>query len=268
MKNLRREDLSLHHYLKNYALSDFIETETSVSLSYLKDMSDSSSYVYEASSNMDPLPNSKGRGWLYFDAYGDTTEQANSVTVYNSVGAVINSSNYDIDYIDGRVIFPNNSFNPSTVTYKWHYVAVVDEWSDVESSDVPIIVVDINDFYKEGFQLGGGKRVPRRVNLHVFASNTAERADLTEAVYDGLYLKCCPYQSFPKGTVIDWDGRFNTNYEYATVSGSSSLKIDNLKVRNFTPPLMRIPSNNYFMLSDLNRYRSTIIFDMFHWEEA
>lgn len=269
MKDLLREDLSLNYYLKNYALRDYIETEQDIPLSYMASLSETGSYVYEADTDMTPAPTSMGRGWAYFDEYGDTTEQDSSVVVYNNLGAVISGSNYNVDYIDGRVVFPNRSFRPTTVTYKWYYVALVDKWSDfIEVSGIPIIVLDVTDYHKEGFQLGGGKKVPRKVNLHVFASDIAERSDLVETIYDSLYLKCCPYQSFPKGTALDWDGRFNDNYEYATVSGYSSLKIDNLRVRNLTPPLIRSASDNYFLLSDLNRYRSTITFDMFHWEEA
>ena len=277
MKNLRREDLSLHHYIKNYVLQDFIEEEENISLLCLADESitppfesySGVSYVYEAQSNMDPSPVSKGRGWVYLDNPSDTSEQTSSgtLTVRDQYGAVINSNNYDIDYIDGRVIVGDPSIIPATVKYEWHYVSVVDEWGDITAADVPVVAIAISNFVKQGFQLGAGKFVSRRVELNIFASNQAEKDDLSECLYDGLYLKSCNYQSYLKGTMIDWDGRFNTNYEFTTVSGSSSLKFDNVESRTVKVSLM-VPSRDSTMLSDLNRYRSRISFDMIHWEEA
>jgi len=277
MKNLRKEDLSLHHYIKNRVLQDFIEEEEDISLSYLADESTTPpfesysgvSYVYEAQSNMDPSPVSKGRGWVYLDAATDTEEQTSSgtLTVRDQYGAVINHNDYDIDYIDGRVIVGDPSIVPATVKYKWHYVSTVDEFPDVQTADVPCVAIGISNFIKQGFQLGAGKFVSRRVDLNIFASNQAEKDDLSECLYDGLYLKSCAYQSFLKGTMIDWDGRFNANYEYATISGSSNLKFDNVESRTVKPTLM-VPSRDSTMLSDLNRYRSRISFDMIHWEES
>ena len=269
MYALRLEDLSLQHFIKNKILADhFVETERDVDLTYLSDISTSSSYVYQADSNMDPLPSSRGRGWVYLDNYSDNSEQTNSVIVKDSLGTVISGSNYMVDYIDTRVIFPNDGFSPAVVTYQWNYVAVVNEWDLIEASDVPVVVVDIVGFTKEGFQLGGGKRVPRRVHLHVFASNTAERDDLVEVLYDGIYLKSCAMQEFTKGTMMDWDGTFNDNYEYSVINGSCYLKFENLASRNISPPLLGIPSRDVTMLIDLNRYRARLSFDMFHIEEG
>ena len=264
MKRVRKEDISLHHYIKNTVLQDYVETET-VTLSYLEDQSDVGSYVYQADTTMEPLPHSLGRGWRYLDNPSDTTEQQNSIVVYDALGSVISGSNYMIDYVDGRVIMPNNTITPSTVMYKWNYIAVVDEWSAVESSEIPIVVVDISGFTKEGFQLGGGKRVPRRTNIHVFAIDTAERDDIMETIYDGLYLKCCANQDFPKGTMLDWDGTFNQSYEYVTISGSSELKFDDVEARSIFVPLMTIPNREMIMLIELNRYRGRVRCTMFHW---
>jgi len=267
MKTIRKEDISLQHYIKNYVLSDFVETDTA-SLIYLEDQSSTGSYVYEANSSMQPSPVSLGRGWCYLDNPDDVSEQQNAVVVYDEHGSVISGSNYRIDYVDGRIIVPSQSIVPSSVTYKWNYVSVVDEWSSVESSEVPIVVVDISGFIKEGFQLGAGKRVYRRVNLHVFATDTAERDDIMEVLYDGLYLKSCANQQFPKGTMLDWDGTFNSDYEYATISGSSSLKFENVEARSIFVPLLTIPNREMTMLSDLNRYRGRVRCGMFHWNEG
>lgn len=268
MQRVRKEDISLHHYIKNTVLSDFVETDDRVELVYLKDESSSGSYVYGAKSQLLPLPTGVGRGWRYLDNIGDVTEQEASVIVYDAVGSVIDANSYRIDYIDGRVIFPTTTVVPETITYKWNYVAVVDEWVLIENSEVPIVVVDISGFTKKGFQLGGGKLVPRNVNLHVFASDTAERDDIMETLYDGLYLNSCPNQYFPSGTMLDWDGTFNDSYEYVTISGSSSLKFQNIEARAVAVPLLSIPNRDLTMLSDVNRYRGRVKFEMFHWSEA
>jgi hypothetical protein len=270
MKALRKEDLSLHHYVKIYALQNFIEEEKNIPLSYVDEESSPGSYVYESKSNMQPLPISRGRGWVYLDNPTDTTEQTSSgtISVYDSEYDIIDSSNYMIDYIDGRVILVNPAIVPATINYKWHYVSTVDEWLDMqEVSELPVIVVGISKFHKEGFQLGGGRYVPRQIDINIFASNGAEKDDLTECLYDALYQKSCSYQSFPKGTSLDWDGTWNNNYQYTTVSGSSNLKFTNV-IATTVRVATATPSTDVSILSDINRYRSRVSFDMMHWEEA
>lgn len=267
MQRLRKEDLSLHHYIRYNILNEYIEIDTSVPLTYLPDVSEPTSQVYQADSNMFPLPTELGRGWSYIDVYGDTTEQQNAVTVYDSLGSVISGSNYMVDYVDGRIV-TSGTVTPSAVTYKYFYVSLVNEWEDVESAGVPVVAVNLEGFEKVGFQLGGGKRVPRRGHLHIFASTRAERDDLAELLYDGINEKCCPNQNWPKGSMIDWDGTFNENYVYETIQYSSSLHFENVIARNINSPLMGgIPNRDMTMLSDLNKYRARIDFDMFYFKE-
>jgi len=269
MKSLRKEDLSLHHYIKNNALQDFLESEVNIPLGYLDDQSvPGSSYVYGLETDMIPSPISKGRGLVYLDNPNDKTEQTNCVTVYDKNYTVISGSNYDIDYVDGRIITASPSIVPATINYKWYYVSTIDSWKDVqEVSDLPIVVIGVSKFHKEGFQLGGGRYVPRQIDINIFASNSAERDDITETLYDALYQKSCAYQSFPKGTMVDWDGRFNNNFEYTTISGSSSLKFSNV-IATTIRVSTTTPSTDVTVLSDINRYRSRISFSVFHWEEA
>lgn len=263
MQRLRKEDLSLHHYLRYNVLNVFIEMEYSAPLDYLPDISEPISQVYTATSSRIPVPTELGRGWVYLDNYGDTTEQQSAVTVYDGVGAVISGTEYMVDYVDGRVI-TSGTVTPAAVTYKYFYVSLVNEWEDIESAGVPVVAVNLESFEKVGFQLGGGKRVPRKGHLHIFASKRAERDDLLELLYDGINEKCCPNQNWPQGSMIDWDGTFNENYVYETIQYSSSLHFENVKARNINPPLVR---GDVTMLSDLNRYRARIDFDMFYWKE-
>ena len=265
MQRLRQEDLSLHHFIRFNILNEYIENDVDVPLTYLPDISTTGSYVYQAESTRTPLPNDLGRGIVYIDAYGDITEQQNAVTVYDGLGAVISGS-YMIDYVDGRVI-TSGTVTPAVVTYKYFYVSLVNEWEDIEAAGVPVVVVNLESFEKVGFQLGGGKRVPRSGHLHIFASTRAERDDLAELLYDGINEKCCPNQNWPNGSTIDWNGTFNNDYVYETIQYSSNLHFENVKARNINPPLLGIPSRDMTMLSDLNRYRARIDFDMFYWKE-
>jgi hypothetical protein len=50
MKRLRKEDLSLHHYIRFNVLNEFIETISGAELTYLSDISTADSYVYEVES--------------------------------------------------------------------------------------------------------------------------------------------------------------------------------------------------------------------------
>jgi len=268
MKRLSKEDLSIHHYIRYNVLDEYIETDSNVPLIYKSDVSDDNSKVYEATSTRIPSPTDFGRGWVYLDAYGDVTEQQNAATVYDSLNNTISGSEYMIDYVDGRVI-TSGTVVPTSVTYKYFYVALVSDWEDIEAAGVPVVVVDIHAFEKEGFQLGGGQRVPRKGYLHIFASNRAERNDLSELLYDGINQKSCPNQNWTKGTILDWDGTFNTEYVYETINNSSNLWFENVRARTITPPLAGgIPRTDLTMLSDLNRYRARLDFDMFYWKNA
>ena len=268
MKKLRKEDLSLHHYIRSNVLDEFIETDTDIPLTYLPDVSTSDSMVYEATSGRTPSPTSIGRGWVYIDTYGDIIEQQNTVTVYDASDNVISGSEYMIDYVDGRVI-TSGTVTPDHVTYQYFYVSIVNEWQDIEAAGARVVVVNMDSFVKEGFQLGGGRRVPRRGFFNVFATNQAERDDLNELLYDGIYQKCVPNQNWPKGSMIDWNGTFNEAYEYELIANHSHLQFEGVEARNIAATFIRgIPNIDLTMLSDLNRYRARISFSMFHIEEG
>lgn len=302
MKKLRKEDLSLYYYIKDVVLSDFIELEEEVPLSYMAEISvdipGCESLVYETLTSMDPKPTDRGRGWVYFDEFGsgcpplnNVKEQSDRVIVYGCTVSggvsiawpVISDSEYMIDYLDGRVI-TSGTCNPKYIDYYWNYVSVVDEWAAVEAADPPVVVIDIHGTDKTGYQIGPGKKVMRKVDLHVFASDTAERNDIVEALYDGLYLKSCPLYDFPRGTVLDYDGTWNgrkdnmdktdpdTYFDRTTMSGINgiigNLEFHNVTSRHVSLPLLMTRSRDEVMLSDLNAYRSKISFDLVSYTEA
>jgi len=296
MKNLRKEDLSLYHYIKNVVLQDFIEQETYRPLEIIDSAScDITGYVYNTLTDMVPSPTDRGRGWVYLDTCSGTTticnlnvsgnelgapyttayglkEQSNRIIVYGASDSVIDESEYIVDYIDGRIV-TSGTVIPTHVDYYFNYVSVVDEWAAIEAADPPVVVLDVMGTDKGGYQLGGGKKVVRKVDIHVFATNTAERNDIVETIYNGLYLKCAPLYDFPEGSPLEYDGtwygrketmnKLTTLFDNSEVSGYvGNLKFDNIVARHVNLPLIMTRSRDEVMLSDLNAYRSKISFDL------
>lgn len=304
MKSLRKEDLSLYYHIKDVVLRDFIEYEEDVALKLLPEMCGMDSFVYEYVSDLEPSPTERGRGWRYFDppsgglpcepyptvsglngdgdpAYG-TPEQEYQVAVFEttSSGLVqLPSSEYLIDYMDGRIVATRQLSSPR-VSFHWHYVSVVDEWAAIEAADPPVIVVDMHGTDKMGYQLGGGKRAVRKTDIHVFASSPAERNDIVEALYDGLFNRSCPLYNFPTGTVLDYDGTFYGRRNAPTPENKltflfdrekvlyvSQLNFDSVTARHVNLPLVMSRGRDEVMLSDLNAYRSKVSFDMFSYDD-
>ena len=284
MRKLRKEDLSLYYYIKDVVLQDFIEQELDIPLEYIPAISSTTSFVYEALTEMIPDPNTRGRGWVYFDTVSGTSpycdrglptrEQSQRVIVYDIHGNVIDEDSYVIDYIDGRII-TSGTVAPASVDYYWNYVSVVDEWAAIEAADPPVVVIDVQGTDKEGYQLGGGRKDVRKVDIHVFASSTSERNDIVETIYDSLYLKSAPLYDFPKGGVLDYDGTFfnrkesmnkDTNlFDRSILDGTSMLMFDKVTNRHISLPLIMTRGRNEILLSDLNAYRSKISFDMYSY---
>jgi len=261
----------------------------------MSEISTPCSYVYTALTDMVPEPTDRGRGWVYFDegfeiclcnssTCSGTPEQSNRVTVYDCVVSgntetlvPISNSEYIIDYMDGRII-TSGTVDPGYISYYWNYVSVVDEWAAIEAADPPVIVIDVHGTDKMGFQLGGGKKVVRKVDIHIFATCTAERNDMVETLYDGLYLKSAPIYDFPQGSVLDYDGTWygrkenmnkqETLFDRTIISGSGNMQFENVVARHVNLPLLMTRNRNEVMLSDLNAYRSKISFDLITYTEG
>ena len=298
MTDLRKTDLSLYFYLKNNILMDFIEKEDNIALEQIDSVSCSEvGYVYTALTDMVPSPTDRGRGWVYFDTCSGTItvcnldssgnelvsyptssgikEQSNRVIVYDVNGVVIDENEYMVDYIDGRIV-TSGTVTPVSIDYYFNYISLVDEWAAIEAADPPVVVIDVMGTDKGGYQLGGGKRVVRKVDIHVFASDTAERNDIVETIYDGLYLKSCPLYDFVDGSVLEYDGTwygrkgnmnkletlFNPGYVGGYCGNRCNLQFENVTTRHISLPLIMTQSRDEVMLSDLNAYRSKISFDM------
>lgn len=273
---------------------------------------DSNFMVYEALTEwcedpdgFAPDPTERGRGWVYLDSgtiisgtdqcspYVTVTgtdadgnilapgydpesgipEQSDRIVVYDADDNIMSDQDYIVDYIDGRIITDGTVATPVYIDYHWHYVSLVDEWAAVEAADPPVVVVDMHGTDKAGYQLGGGKKQIRKVSLHVFATNPAERNDIVEELVDALFNKTAPLYNFPLGTVLDYDGTWYGRKENPNKLTSlfnrqhASHVIGNMEFMNVTSrhvslPLVMTRDRNEVMLSDLNAYRSKVSFDL------
>lgn len=308
MSTLRKEDLSLYLYIKDVVLRDFQEVEEYASLKLLPNMCTTGSYVYELVTDLEPHPTERGRGWVYFDspsgglscepyptvsglngdgdpAFG-TPEQSNKVILYETTSSglqAVDWTEYLVDYVDCRIV-TERELNSPKVTYSWNYVSVVDEWAVIEAAYPPVVVVDMNSTDKVGYQLGGGRKSTRRVNLHVFASSPAERNDIVETLYDGIYNRSCPLYDFVTGSVLDYDGTFYGRkelldrdpfpsnkltflFDRSKVLNVSSLYFDEVSSRHVNLPMVMSTARDETMLSDLNAYRSKVSFKLFSYDD-
>ena len=305
MSSLRKEDVSLYLYIKDVVLNTFIEKEEYALMEVMTDLCGVDSYVYALDTTLIPSPTERGRGWRYFDspqeinncyyytsvsglngdgdvAYG-IPEQSDMIIVYETSSSgtldIVDPSEYMIDYIDCRVV-SERELNSPYVTYKWNYIAVVDEWAAVEASEPPVVVIDIHGTDKTGYQLGGGKQTKRKVDIHIFASNPAERNDIVEKLYDGLYNKSCVLYNFPTGSVLDYDGTFYGRrnsltpenklsylFDRSEIANVGRLTFDTVVARHVNLPLVMTRGVDEVMLSDLNAYRSKINFDLSYYDD-
>jgi len=188
----------------------------------------------------------------------------------------ISDNEYMIDYLDGRVVMISGTTVPTHVTYHWNYVSLVDEWAAVEASAPPVVVIDMHGTDKAGYQLGAGKRAVRKVDLHVFATNPAERNDIVEELYNALFNKSAPLYNFPLGTMLDYDGtwlgrkttmnKLTSLFNRQTLNDTGviigNMEFENVTARHVSLPLLMTRDRNEVLLSDLNAYRSKVSFDL------
>ena len=309
MKNFRKEDISLYLYVKDVILRDFHEREENAQLRLLSEICGIDSFVYEIVSGFKPAPMDRGRGLVYFDVDSDasncepfttysglngdgkpaigTPEQYNMVQVFETFDnnfVEVDWLDYMIDYMDGRIISTRKLINP-ICSYSWNYISVVDEWAAIEAAEPPVVVVDVGGVDKEGYQLGGGKKVKRKVEIHIFASNTAERNDIVETLYDGFYNRSTSIYDFPTGAILDYDGTFYGRrdlidrlgyvdnkltylFDRKLVNGLSKMHFEEVSARHVNLPLVMTRGSDQVMLSDLNAYRSKVTFDMVSYDNS
>lgn len=282
MFNLRKEDYSVYLYIKDTVLKPFMEFQEKDPVSLLPELSQGTTLVYQIDTELMPSPFDVGRGLVHFDEDFDSclvncttcsgsSEQIERVIVYDAALNVIPGTSYMIDYVDGRIITASGLI-PAYVDYYWYYVSVVDEWPAVQAAGPPVIVLDLYGTDKGGYQLGGGKLVARKGNIHIFASSSAERKDIQEVLFEGMFNKNCPLYALDKGAVLDFDGTFHgrrntpnkesTLFSRETVANISNLYFEDVSARHVGLPILMTSAIEESRLSNLNAHRAKISFDL------
>jgi len=264
---LRMEDMSLQHWLKDVVLPlKWAERVINDPLIYNNDKQRVEAQIIWLPNFLD-----EGRGWVFFDPGGTgscvttdipTTEQSTRVTVKNAAAATITSSLYTVNYLDGAIILPGGATTtaegvPTTVDFTQFYASFIDGWPGTEPPELPIVSVEISGFKKDPFQIGGGRKAIRAVSIHIFASSSAERDDLTEFLYDAVYNRHIPVFDFREGEPLNYDGTFNSSWAGTLLqldtNDDSLFYFRDVKATNIT---------GRQDWSDLNRWRSKITFVM------
>ena len=266
------EDMSLQHWIKDVIIPlKWSEKVRNVPLNF-----SSARSRFEA--DIVWLPNflDHGRGWVFFDpTSGDncvlnsipTTEQTTRITVYNESGSVISPANYTINYADGAVIAVGGTTTPegvpTAIDFTQYYVGVIDGWPGEEPPDPPIVAIDMVGFEKLPRQLGGGRIADRRMAIHIFATSSSERDDLTEFIHDAMFNRHIPIIDFREGEPLTYEGVFNNNYTgkvlSTNVNDDALFYFRDLKVEII---------NGRSDWSDLNKWRSKISFTMRNYRDG
>lgn len=242
---LKIYDASIINYLKYQVLPvHFTEQVVDEPLEY-----DSELGGWVVVNLMSPSPTSPGRGWALFDEV-----EVNGLTVVDTSAeqttqvVVTGASTYDINYLNGAIINPDT--DPTSVTYNWYYVSLVEGWPSAEPPPNPVVAVDIDKTVKSGFQLGGGTKDIIHGSVYVFASSESEKKDITDVIYQSMYNRTIPIGNWHEGTYIDFDGT-HTGFQPTSVSGLSSGAFVDVEA-NLNGPRMD--------WSEVNRHRSRIRF--------
>jgi len=262
----RMEDMSLQHWIRGALIPlKWVERVTNVSLVYNSDKQRFEAQIVWLPNFLD-----EGRGWVYFDPVGSDTcvinsipssEQTTRVTVYNELGVSIDSSNYIINYIDGAIVASGVTTTPqgvpTTVDFTQYYVSVIDGWPGTNPPDTPIVAVEMGAYEKEGLHLGPGRIAKRNVTIHIFATSSSERDDLTEFLYDSFYNRHIPVLDFREGEPLNYDGTYNNSWagDILQIHGNDDSLFYFTKVK-------AEPINFRGEWTDLNRWRSKVTFVM------
>lgn len=260
----RMEDMSLQHWIKGTLIPlKWVEKVVNVPLTYNNDKA-----RFEAEITWLPNFLSEGRGWVYFDPYGTdscvvnsvpASEQTSRVTVYNESGSTIDSTHYTINYLDGAIVASGGTSTPdgvpTTVDFYQYYVSVIDGWPGTDPPDAPLVAVEMGSYQKGPYQIGPGRISRRNMTIHISATSSSERDDLTEFLYDAFYNRHLAVLDFRQGEPLNYDGTYNTNWTGDVLQ--LNLNDDALfHFRNVRAELIDFRQE----WSDINQWRSKVTF--------
>ena len=257
------EDMSLQHWLKEVILPiKWTERVVNNPLTYSSERE-----RFEADITWFPNFMQDGRGWVYFDTVTSgtyvpnsppTSEQTAQVEVRNAVGGVIDSSHYTINYKDGAIIAAGGTTTPdgvpTEVDYSQYYVSLLDAWPGIDPPDAPILAVEMGGYKKQGRQLGGGRKAVRTFTIHLFATSSSERDDLTEWIYDSFFQRHIPVVDYRDGEPLNYDGTYNSSY-----TGNLLQLNNNDDALFYFDKIVAEPINiNLSEIDDIHRFRAKI----------
>lgn len=257
MELSRLIDINLAYYVRNNilvpAMSEFVENASLTQVS-------STEFGISVPPSFYPNPFAEGRGIIYYDevlASGvgyvpdDSHEQLTKVVVKDSGSSIIPPTDYDINYKGGKLINVTNT--PNTISYYYNYVSVLDAYEpDSIKLDLPFVAIDSNAQAPiNPLELGGGKITNRIINIHVYASNKAERDDIVQFLHKGFENKSTPIVDFnsSNGFILNYNGTFNSNFNKTFLSGSSKIFFTGVSSRN-------VPGTRDFTYSE--RYKAIV----------
>jgi len=243
ISRLRLENNSIFNYIKYEVISPaFTEMSVGDSFTYV-----ASTNSYTVVTDIIPSPTSIGRGWTIFDdslvngkVIVDTSQEQSSKVV------VTGPTTYSLNYLTGTIINPDAV--PTSVTYYWDYVSVIPNWPGTSPPPLPLVSMSIESNKKDGFQLGGGTRNLRKVYFDVFATSSAERDDISDAIHTSLFNRTIAIKDFSLGSYLNYNGTYNGSLVYPlTVQGN--LRFIDVEHKNIHA------ADDW---TDLNKYRSVI----------
>lgn len=242
---LRLYDTSIYNYLRYEVVPlHFSEVVEDDSLTL-----DAATNTYKVNFSVSPDPASDGRGFVLFD---DSVVGGRSIVDTSSEQttkiSVTGPTSYEVDYVRGRILNPDSP--PTSISYSWYYVSVIQGWPGVSPPLLPVVALDIDSNVKTGFQLGGGLKDIVNGSIYIFATSEAEKKDIADIIHQSLFNKSIPINNWHEVSYLDYNGTY-TNAVPVTVSGLS--RGDFLEVSaNFT--------SRRLDWSELNRHRAKIDF--------
>lgn len=246
--------------------------------------------IVDPSSAFASLATSEGRGWLSFQqpeidpcqiydpdtdefvsTYNSpfyntsysipTIRESSLITVRDQNGSIMDRSWYQIDYKQGRIRYPapttpsgvvSSGIWPSTVSYSFHLVSVLDGWpQDGKFPQLPAVVIYPETEQSEGLQIGGGVEFTRKYCIDVYGTSKANKREILDALNTGLFNKHSPVIDFNRsghplkewGVInkdfiqdIDYQGKTVSTYLTLNPSNGNILYFFNIEVLHDTSP--------------------------------
>lgn len=261
----KMEDMSLQHWIKGVLIPmKWVERVTNVPLVFNADKARFDAQIVWLPNFLD-----EGRGWVYFDGVSSSAcvrtsvpneEQTTRITLFNETGSTIDPSHYTVNYTEGAITAVGTTTTPdgvpTTIEFTQYYVGVIDGWPGTETPELPFVAIEMEGYKKVPRQLGSGRIARRNCTVHIFATSSSERDDLTEFLYDAFYERHIPILDFREGEPLNYDGTYNTTFS-GTLLQLANNDDSLFYFRNVQSDYINTRRSDF---NDINRWRSKITF--------